>query len=194
VPYSDPVTRVAALLAAGAGTRFSGPTHKLQAFVQGRPVWEWALEHARGAGFDHLVVVTGAIDLPLPEDVIVRHNPDWAAGQATSLRVAVDTASELGGDAVTVGLADQPFVSTESWRAIGWAADSCRIAIATYDGVTGPHPVRLHRDVWPQLPASGDEGARSVLRLHPEWVCRIPCLGSVADIDTTEDLDRWKSC
>jgi molybdenum cofactor cytidylyltransferase len=50
--------------------------------------------------------------------------------------------------------------------------------------------------VWPLLPTDGDEGARSLLRSHPEWVCHVPCIGSldtVADIDTPEDLHRWKS-
>ncbi|MEY4338782.1 MAG: hypothetical protein RLZ14_632, partial [Actinomycetota bacterium] len=56
------------------------------------------------------------------------------------------------------------------------------------------HPIRLARDVWPLLPHEGDEGGRSLIHLHPEWVCRVPCLGSVADIDTPEDLERWKNC
>ncbi len=189
---------VAALLAAGAGTRFTGASHKLQATLHGRPLWEWALQRVAGAGFDHVVVVTGALDLALPADVeptvVVRHNPDWARGQATSVRVAIATARELGADCITIGLADQPFVTAQAWRAVGAADDDCRVVVATYDGRPGPHPVRLHADVWPLLPDDGDEGARSLLELHPEWVCRVPCLGSVDDIDTVEDLARWKSC
>lgn len=192
------MSTVAALLAAGAGTRFTGSTHKLQATLHGRPVWEWALHRVTSAGFDHVVVVTGALELPLPDDldghVVVRHNSDWERGQATSVRVATATARELDADRVTIGLADQPFVTAEAWRAVAAADDDCRIVIATYDGRPGPHPVRLHADVWPLLPDEGDEGARAVLGLHPEWVCRVPCLGSVDDIDTVEDLARWKSC
>lgn len=190
--------RIAALLAAGAGVRYAGPTHKLQARLHDRPVWEWSLHRALGAGFDTVVVVTGALDLVPPADttdrVIVRHNPDWADGQSTSLRVATATASELGGADVTIGLADQPFVTAEAWRAVSTADATCRIVIATYDGRPGPHPVRLAAEVWPLLPSSGDHGARHLLELHPEWVCRVPCLGSVDDIDTVEDLARWKSC
>jgi CTP:molybdopterin cytidylyltransferase MocA len=51
----------------------------------------------------------------------------------------------------------------------------------------------LHRDVWPLMPTSGDEGARPLLRAHPDWVQAVACLGSAADIDTLEDLARWKS-
>jgi molybdenum cofactor cytidylyltransferase len=204
VPYSrDMSPRVAALLAAGGGSRFVGPTHKLLALLDERPVWEHSLVHVLAAGFDHVVVVTGAAPLAISRDAVgpphvdLRHNDDWQRGQATSLQLAVRAADELGADTVTVGLADQPFVTADAWRSVADAPADCRIAIATYEGVPGPNPVRLHRSIWPHLPLEGDEGARGLLRLRPEWVCRVPCLGSldtVADIDTTEDLHRWKSC
>ena len=186
--------RVAALLAGGAGTRFAGAQHKLLAILRGRPVWEWALHHVQHAGFDHVVVVTGAVTLPWPAHAVVRHNKEWATGQASSVQVAVQAARELGADAVTIGLADQPFVTSEAWRAVATAPDECRIVIAHYDGVPGPNPVRLSQDVWPLLPTSGDAGARHVIREHPEWVCPVVCVGSVADIDTLEDLARWNHC
>ena len=193
------MTSVAVLLSAGGGTRFHGATHKLLADLHGRPVWRQALDHVLEAGFDQVIVVTGAVELPVPEGmrpdaVSWVHNPDWAAGQASSLHVAVRAADALGAASVTVGLADQPFVTTASWTAVRTADPGCRIVVAEYDGRPGPHPVRLGREVWPHLTTSGDEGARSLLRLHPEWVCHVPCVGSIADIDTLEDLERWKSC
>lgn len=192
------MTRIAALLAAGSGTRFDGPTHKLLAPFGGRPLWRTALDHVVAAGFDHIVVVTGAVDLddhdpadPLPAQVELVHNPDWALGQATSLQVAVAAARALDADAVTVGLADQPFVTSHAWRAIAEAPSTCHIVAARYDGRPGPQPVRLDAEVWPLLPHTGDEGARPVLRSHPEWVCWIDCIGSGVDIDTVEDLVHW---
>lgn len=203
------MTRVAALLAAGGGSRFRGPTHKLLAPLGDTTVWEQSLRQVVAAGFDHVVVVTGAADLVLPtvdrdgdsmtaavirRVVTIRHNPDWAEGQAGSVLCAVAAADELGADHVTIGLADQPFVDSDAWRAVADAPDDCRIVIATYDGRPGPNPVRLHRSVWPLLPRSGDAGARHLITEHPSWVCRVVCVGSSADIDTLEDLDRWKSC
>lgn len=184
---------MAALLAAGGGTRFVGPTHKLLAALDGRPVWVWALQHVLAAGFDHVVVVTGAVPLDVPDGVIVRHNSAWAQGQAGSVQMAVQAAAELGADTVTIGLADQPFVTPEAWRAVADAETDCRIAIAVYNGTPGPNPVRLRSDVWPLLPTDGDTGARDLLRGHPDWVCRIDCVGSASDIDTLEDLARWKT-
>ncbi len=183
--------RVAALLAAGAGSRFEASGHKLLALLDGRPLWEWALQHVQDAGFDHVIVVTGLAEIAWPDRTTVRHNSSWATGQASSVQVAVQAASELGAHAVTIGLADQPFVTADAWRKVADAPREARIVIATYDGIPGPNPVRLGREVWPLLPTAGDEGARGVIRAHPEWVYPVACIGSVADIDTLEDLDRW---
>lgn len=192
--YARRMPRVAALLAAGAGSRFLGDGHKLLAPLHGRPVWQWALHHVRSAGFDHVIVVTGAVQVEWPPFALVHHNEAWATGQASSLQVAVEAARELGAAAVTVGLADQPFVTSQAWRAVGEAPVECRIVVAHYDGAPGPNPVRLHREVWPLLPTDGDQGARQLIKDHPEWVCAVACVGSVADIDTLEDLARWNHC
>ena len=181
--------RVAALLAAGSGSRFDGPTHKLLAQLNGRPVWEWALAAVADAKFDALIVITGAVALNLPDNVVEHHNPEWAQGQATSLLCAIAAAKESGADSVTIGLADQPHVPASAWRAISLAPDKYPIVIATYNGRPGPHPVRLGRESWPMLPAIGDEGARRLIQSHPELVHRVACLGSSADIDTADDLD-----
>lgn len=189
---------VAALLAAGEGSRFAGPEHKLQARLRGRPVWRWALEHVTAAAFDHVLVVTGAWRLD-PADiddgrVTECHNPEWAQGQAGSVRLATAAAAALGASALTIGLADQPFVTSTAWDAVAHAETDRPIVIATYDGVPGPNPVRLDRAVWPLLATTGDAGARDLIREHPEWVYAVACVGSVADIDTLEDLDRWNRC
>ena len=192
------MTTVAVVLAAGAGSRFTGPTHKLLArlgrdatgsdsldTVSGR-----AIGAARAAGIGPVVVVVGAIDLPaeVTAGCVIVRNPNWAEGQATSVQSAVTAAREQGADAVVIGLADQPFVTPDAWRAV--AAATSPIAVATYDGVRG-NPVRLHESVWSLLPVSGDSGARDLIRLRPELVSEVACSGSSADIDTQEDLDSW---
>jgi molybdenum cofactor cytidylyltransferase len=186
---------VAVVLAAGGGTRFAGPEHKLAAELDGRAVAAHAVAAAVESGLTPVIVVTGAIVPPLPEsagpdDVVVVHNPRWRDGQATSLRAGIAEADRLGADAVVVGLADQPFVSAEAWRRV--AASDSPIAVATYDGARR-NPVRLARSVWPELPTAGDEGARVLIRMRPELVGEVPCPGSPADIDTLEDLRAWQS-
>lgn len=186
------VTTTAVLLAAGGGTRFLGPTHKLLVMLDGRPVYRRALDHLLEAAFDGVIVVTGAIELDIEEpSVTVLHNKRWQQGQAGSLQLALGEAANRADEFVVVGLADQPFITSSAWRTIAAAESAAPIVVATYGGTLGPNPVRLHRSVWSQLPADGDEGARTLMRLHPEWVDELACEGSAADIDTLEDLAPW---
>ena len=182
------------VLAAGAGERFrasGGVGPKQLAVVDGLSLVERAVETAVAAGLDEVVVVAGAVDLSaLGLPVPVLENPRWDEGIATSMQVAVQHAAASGHDAVVVGLADQPGVTTGAWRAVAAAPDDPPIAVATYDGVRG-NPVRLARAVWADLPDSGDEGARALIRRRPELVQAVPCDGRRDDIDTMEDLDRW---
>lgn len=182
------------LLAAGGGSRFLSSTHKLQATLGHRTVFEHALAAATASDLAGLIVVTGAVHLTLPgplvSGVIVIHNHRWSEGQASSLQAGLREASRWGACAVVVGLADQPFVRPTAWTQV--AQCPAQIAVATYDGIRG-NPVKLHSSVWPLLSAEGDQGARSLIALRPDLVAEVACSGSSADIDTTEDLHQWNS-
>jgi molybdenum cofactor cytidylyltransferase len=197
---------VAVLLAAGAGSRFRDDDqkigHKLSAKLSKRgdpdddspTVLAAAIDAALTADIGPLVVVTGAAGDIVPDDlrdrVTICHNPRWADGQVTSLRRGIAEARRLGADAVVVGLGDQPFIDPTAWRTVADATGP--IVVATYDGMRG-NPVRLDATVWDLLHDHGDEGARALMRVRPELVREVPCTGSPADIDTTEDLRRWQN-
>ncbi|MFT7327265.1 MAG: molybdenum cofactor cytidylyltransferase [Candidatus Azotimanducaceae bacterium] len=195
---------VAVLLAAGAGSRFVDVRHKLLAKLEshGKTVIGRSLCNLIDAQIGPILVITGALtrfDLAAhptvaaylaDPNVTTHHNPMWADGQSTSVRVAIDAARQIGAEAVVIGLGDQPFITPDAWRSV--AAGLGPITVATYDGQRG-NPVRLHADVWDQLPHDGDVGARSLMQRHPELVTEVSCSGSSADIDTLEDLHRWQS-
>ena len=156
-----------------------------------------ALAAAVAAGIGPVVVVTGRLtpaELGLgdgPVDTV--HNADWASGQMSSVRAGLDVADRTGSSIAVVGLADQPGIEASAWRAVADAVtEATPIAVATYGGRRG-NRVALDRSVWDRLPTQGDEGARSLMRIHPELVREVPCMGSPDDIDTTEDLRRWQS-
>jgi molybdenum cofactor cytidylyltransferase len=188
----------AVLLAAGGGSRFTGPGHKLSARLpddgteRAASVIERSIQHALTASIGPLLVVTGAVPDVVPahlrDRVLLRHNPAWADGQATSVRAALRAAAELGCDAVVVGLADQPSVGPEAWRRV--ARTDGAIVVATYDGRRA-NPVKLDAEIWDLVPDEGDEGARALMRVRPDLVREVACTGSPADIDTEEDLRRW---
>jgi molybdenum cofactor cytidylyltransferase len=177
------------VLAAGAGRRFAAGHHKLHSDIGGRPLFRVAVDAAVEAGAGTVFVVTGAVALDLPDSVVEVPNPQWDGGIATSLQAGIGAARAAGCDAVVVGLADQPGVRPEAWRAVA-AATGTPLAVATYDGVRG-NPVRIAAELWPELPTSGDEGARVLLRRCPELVSEVRCPGSPDDVDTVEDLRRW---
>jgi CTP:molybdopterin cytidylyltransferase MocA len=199
-----PTSTAVVVLAAGAGSRFRDPAHdtgrhaphKLLAVLPAtsdRPretVAARAIARAIIAAIGEVIVVTGAVELPLPDEVIERANADWEQGQMTSVLAGIAEAASRGHHRVVFGLADQPGIEPNAWRAV--AEHDGPIAVATYDGRRG-NPVRLDEEVWNLLPAGGDEGARVLMRNHPHLVREVPCTGSPADIDTAEDLRQWQS-
>jgi molybdenum cofactor cytidylyltransferase len=147
----------------------------------------WALDNVIEAGLDVTLVITGAADLSavLPPGVVTIDNSQWEEGIATSLQHAVARARQLELGAIVVGLGDQPLVPLAAWRAV--AASTAPIAVATYAGARR-NPVRLAGSVWEDLPRSGDEGARVLMRSHPELVEEVACSGDPFDVDTLDDI------
>ncbi|HZD66615.1 MAG TPA: nucleotidyltransferase family protein [Acidimicrobiales bacterium] len=185
------MTVAGVILAAGGSRRFAGGDHKLTASFRGRSLVAWSVAAAQEAGLDETVVVVGAVDLTpvLPEGLTVLANDEWRSGQAGSLRVALDWCARQGHAAAVVGLGDQPLIPASAWRAVAEAPPG-PIVVATYGG-RRRNPVRLERSVWAQMPAGGDEGARSLMRRQPELVTEVACEGEPADVDTVEDLRAW---
>jgi nicotine blue oxidoreductase len=186
------------VLAAGAGKRF-GATKQL-ALLDGRPLLEHSLEAMAQAGLDRLIVVLGSraddvlarVDLHGAEPVVCRR---WGEGQAASLACGLSSLAEsTNGDleAVVVALGDQPGLATVAVHRVLAARGEHPAARATYGGAPG-HPVVLTRALLPKLrDATGDAGARGVLRRA--GVTEVPCddLGGGADVDTRADLTELR--
>ncbi len=178
------------LLAAGGGSRFGGTHHKLLTSVAGKTVFEWALQSALEADIGPVAVVWGSVELPRhapSEGVTYLHNEEWATGMASSVQRALQWANERGLQSVVIGLGDQPCIPPSAWTAV--ARSTSPLAVATYLGARA-NPVKLHAEFFALVPKTGDEGARSLLRSHPELVAEVPCIGSGIDVDLVEDIER----
>lgn len=189
------------ILAAGASSRMGQPK-QLLAFGD-RGLLQHVVDAAAGSCLDEIIVVLGhraqdigaALTLPASRSVRIVLNPGYAEGQSTSLRVGVGSAYAQA-DAAAILLGDQPGVTSEliDRVAAAFLAADLPIARPVYVGcgrIPG-HPVFLARRIWPEVEQlHGDQGARALLCVHPEWLLEVPAEGEPpTDLDTREDYQR----
>ena len=191
-------TRVAGLLlAAGGGRRMGGPKAAVE--LDGEPLVRRGARALRDAGLDPVVVVLGA-GLPTTADLlddgttwVPAHGWD-TEGQAASLRAGLDALAATDAVAALVALVDTPGIGPDALARVAAHATADVIARGAVGGRPG-HPVLLGRDHWEAVraAASGDAGARGFLRGRDDVVAVE--IGDVAvsdDLDTPEDLQRWR--
>jgi molybdenum cofactor cytidylyltransferase len=196
-PAPRPFKLGAIVLAAGGSSRMGTSKQLLQ--FRGVSLVARATDATLLAGANPVAVVLGANSERVRAEVANRpvlapHNPDWATGVASSIRVGLAAllAAEPALDAVVVAPCDQPALSAE---VIDRLADLQRstgmIAAARFGGRNGAPAVfgREHFALLSEL--SGDEGARQFLNSDPGKVAFVdlPALG--ADIDTPADYAAW---
>jgi molybdenum cofactor cytidylyltransferase len=194
--------RLAAIvLAAGRSTRMSGP-NKLLAEINGRPLVRIAAEGALASQARPVIVVTGhqreRVEAALKGlDVTLAHNPDFAQGLSTSVKVGI-AAAPLDVDGVIVCLGDMPQVDAPLIDRLLGAFDpekGALVVVPTIDGKRG-NPVVWSRRFFPELVAlAGDTGARHVIANYPEAVTEVPLSGNAAlvDVDTPDALQAVKA-
>jgi molybdenum cofactor cytidylyltransferase len=194
--------RFAALvLAAGRSTRMGGP-NKLLAEIAGRPLVRIAVEEALASRARPIIVVTGHQSEPVAAavkdlDVVLVHNPDYAAGLSTSLRVGIAAVPSDAEGAVVV-LGDMPQVDATLIDRLLAAFDpekGALVAVPAIDGKRG-NPVVWSRRFFPELAAiEGDIGARHLIASYPEAVIEVPVTGKAAliDVDTPDALRAVKA-
>jgi CTP:molybdopterin cytidylyltransferase MocA len=195
------------LLAAGEGSRFGQPKALVE--LDGQTLAARGVNLLRAGGAHPILIVTGAAPIEIDGAHAV-YNPEWRTGMGSSLRAALQAlariittpASATGTDtvsisAIVVALADQPLIGPEAVaRLIAAHRDGASVAVATYDGQPR-NPVLLAREHWAEViaTATGDQGARTFLRVHPDLVTLVECgdTGRPDDIDTPADLARIKT-
>jgi molybdenum cofactor cytidylyltransferase len=181
------------VLAAGSSSRLEGRPKQLLE-LHGRPLLQHTLDTVRDSGLQDVVVVLGHLAeqvrsaLDLAPEVRVVVNPDYASGQASSLRVGLKAAGSDARAAVVL-LGDQPGLKADSIRLVieEYERSGSKVVQAHYKGRPG-HPVLFDKATWEELKAiEGDKGARDVLKRHPEWI-----KAAELDRDLPPDLDTWE--
>jgi molybdenum cofactor cytidylyltransferase len=194
-PQPDGRRIAAVLLAAGRSTRMGGP-NKLTAEIKGKPLVRIAAEQALASRARPVIVVTGhqrdrveQALAGLPVQLV--HNPDFANGLATSLKVGI-AAVPAAADGAVICLGDMPQVRADMIDRMIAAFDPARgalIVVPTIDGKRG-NPVLWSRRFFPELAAiEGDVGARHLIGGYAEAVTEVPAdPGTLVDVDTPEAL------
>jgi molybdenum cofactor cytidylyltransferase len=191
--------RIAAIvLAAGRSIRMG--SNKLLIEIGGKSLVEHAVDTALVSRASPVVVVTGhqpaMVEARLAgRDVILRRNPDYAAGLATSLRAGLAAVPDEC-DGIVVCLADMPGVGPALIDALIDAYDPSagrEIVVPTRDGQRG-NPILWGRRLMPELAAlQGDSGGRQIIDRHAAAIFPVAVADDAAstDIDTPEALSAW---
>jgi molybdenum cofactor cytidylyltransferase len=189
---------VALVLAAGKGSRFdaSGARYKpVQPLADGTPM-VYAVCHTLLQHADAVTVICGPQQQAvrdalggLPVNLI--HCTDADMGMSASLRCGINhSPARIGW---LIALADMPCIQTNTVRAVATRLrQDGHIVRPQFQNRPG-HPVAFasqFRDELLQL--TGDEGARAIIRRHPDALTLIPVNdpGCLLDIDTQEQLQQ----
>ncbi|MFJ4066747.1 NTP transferase domain-containing protein [Pseudomonas sp. NPDC089996] len=183
---------VALVLAAGSSVRF-GADKRRALMADGRSLLIHSVERACAAFDDVRVVLRDGErgeELGLPAACRVIASADFAQGLGHSLAAGAASLADSKAQAVAILLGDMPWVESATLGLL--AREACRstIVLPCHAGQQG-HPVLFGRDFWPALSQlAGDEGARSVVRAHPDRCVRLAVedAGVLRDVDTPDAL------
>jgi molybdenum cofactor cytidylyltransferase len=124
---------------------------------------------------------------------MVIHNPDWAAGQSTSVRHGLQALPNSIGSAIFL-LADQPHIPVELVKALRdqHTQTLSPIVAPLIDDRRG-NPVLFDRITFADLQAlTGDVGGRAVFAKHPITYVPWHDASLLLDVDTPEDYQRLR--
>ena len=191
----EPLLVWGVILAAGTSSRLGRPKQLVE--LGGEPALNHVLRAAAESRSAGTVLVLGAEAEQVRAHIgdfgqITVVNADYAAGQSSSLRVGLAAIPDDAG-AVVVLLGDQPLVRATQIDAVidAFAGESSPdICVQSMYGSVPAPPVLIGRNWFGQVAAlRGDEGARQLLRAHPESVRRVQTgEPRPLDLDTEDDL------
>lgn len=189
------------ILAAGGSTRYGQPKQLLD--WKGEPFVRVVAKTALQAGLSPVVVVTGAQAQEIQTSVEnlgvpVKYNPEWASGQASSIRAGIEALEALSpfraGAAIFL-LADQPQLTTSVLRAlVEKHAEGLYPALAPLVMDQRANPVLFDRVTFSDLKAlQGDVGGRAIFHKYPVEYLPWHDDRLLLDVDTPEMYRRLLS-
>lgn len=192
---SDRENMVAALLAAGASTRFG--SDKLLHRIDGVTILTRAANALKASGIQRLVAILrpdadAHAALLRAAGFQIIENPDADLGMSASLACAARFASALRAKTLLISLADMPFVTVDHYRALAERilSNGDDIAFSVAAEVRTPPAIFSERLFESLMTFSGDHGARDMLRAAPARGGVVGASAMLADIDNLSDCAR----
>ena len=186
------------ILAAGGSSRLGRPKQLLE--IEGRNLLRRSIATALGSQCRPIFVVLGAQFEQLKEQlaspisgqpITLLHNPIWANGIGSSIRVGIAAAEPLCGAAVLV-LCDQPMITGAAIDELvsRRIASGKLICAAAYNGTLGT-PAVFDSSLFDELLQLGDDqGGKAIIQRHAADVEAMELPEATFDIDTEADFIR----
>lgn len=182
----------AAILAAGASTRFGSPKQLVR--IGGEPLLHRAITNAAFVAGNSVTVVLGAHVKEIApalrqSSVSVVVNRNWEEGVASSIRAAVQS-TPAGTEGLLLVLPDQVAVTADDLKRlfVAWRRHPVLISAALYSGSPGLPAIFPRWTFGDLLQLRGDQDPRLAIRRNADQVVRVPMQNAAIDLDTPEDL------
>lgn len=189
----------AIIIAAGSSARLGQPKQNL--IYQNKTLLQRTIETALASNCKPVYVVLGAhSSLIKPfiqhQTIHLIQNPDWADGMSTSIKMGIAALEkDKRVSSAIILLCDQPFVSPHLIADMtSKQQETAKDIIAcSYNNTLGV-PVLFNRSLFPELLSlKGSEGAKKILKDHPQEIESVPFEKGGIDIDTFDDYERLLS-
>ena len=191
---------VVVVLAAGRGSRFRGPAHKLTQPLGATSVLDTTLRHALASQLPIVVVTTAGMvgiaqRIVATRDIVVLPEVGSSGteplGMGYSIACGVSARPNAAGWLILPG--DMPMVLPSTLQAVARELAHHPVAYAQHRGQRG-HPVGFSAELYSELVALvGDEGARRLVARYPAHGVEVSDPGVLVDIDTEADLERLRA-
>ncbi len=182
----------AVVLAAGFSRRYGAS--KLDARLEnGKTVFQQTIERL-SASIPQLIVVSRAEIAPLltPYHQNIQVFNDADQGMGSTLAFAASQIRDW--DGCLVCLADMPFISSTSYRAIADRLEANSIVVPSCRDQTG-NPLAFSKEYFAELTSlRGDSGGRAIVKKHADNIIKLNLedAGILQDIDTEDDLRAYQ--
>ena len=186
------------ILAAGGSTRMGKP--KLAQKIGNESLFERALSQVEGVeALSKLVILGADRDLyqsSVPDNFELIVNDHWEDGLSSSIKAGITYINKFGSgiEYVLIVLADMPLVTETYLNALinAFSVSKKGIVVSNYGQSFGP-PAIFSRKYFPELlKMKGDRGARGIFSKFKHDLYAVDFPDGLVDIDTPEDLLRFK--